>query len=679
MRCHRSLGAIFPLVLLACAVFAPTRAHAARFRFGTPVASRASGPSPSSASSVSGWTGCGVTLTPPTTNSLYTLAIVPDGSGGVEVAWSDGRSGNLNGFVSRLDANGDHASGWNLDGNALSVSDSSEVCMGVGTDGAGGIFAVLSVVNPPLFSYFHDAYLQHRTASGGLAAGYPANGKALISGDVGTIGILPDGAGNVFFGWSSPAGSTVRAKLLDPSGDTAPGWPASGIDTGIPDDAVGEPALDGAGGLYVIWALGTEIKVQRFDAAGVANGWPAGGVVVHTSSFQLPTGLAIRIVRLSSGDALAVWEDPETAHITAQRVTSAGAVHGSWPATGLDVSNGVIQQEGPSVVADAVGGALVLWHEQVLSFPPSFRILVQRVTATGGISGGWPATGVSLSAGFTAFAPSNLVGDGNNGALAAWMDLGNGQGDILAQHVLATGTTDPAWGATGVTLCAAAGDQILPWIVSDDAGGLIATWFDYVDQLQPQVKASRVLGSGVVSALAALVDVSAEPGLVRLHWFTPDGSAARATVERAQDGGGFTALAEILADGGGHLRFEDRDVVAGASYTYQLAVMDGGTIAHLGRVTVRVPASPTFAIEGLRPNPAGADPSVAFALESAEPARLEVLDAVGRRVFAREVGSLGPGQHVLRLSPERRLPPGIYSLRLVQNGRVAVARAAIVL
>ena len=675
---HRPLGAIFTLALLACAVFAPTRAHAARFRFGSARVAPAIHRSPASASSVSGWTGCGVTLTPATTNSLYSLAVVPDGSGGMEIAWSDGRSGNLSGFATRLDANGDHASGWTAGGNALSVSDSSLVCVGAVTNGAGGIFTLLSFVNPPIFSYFHGAFFQYRAASGGPPSDYP-NDVELASGDMGTIGILPDGPGSAFFGWSSPAGSTVRVKLLDAFGNTAGGWPAGGIDTGIPDTTVGEPAVDGAGGLYAIWVSGTEIKVQRFNASGVVSGWPAGGLVVHTAVNPLPTDLAIRIIRLSSGDALAVWEDPETSHVTAQRVTSAGAVSGSWPATGLDVSTGTTPQEGPIVAADAVGGALILWHEQILTFPSSFKIFVQRVTAAGAISGGWPATGVSLSTGSTAFDPSNLIADGNNGALAAWMDLGGGEGDILAQHVLSTGTTDPTWDANGVVVCAAPGTQVLPMIVSDGSGGMMAAWFDYADQLQPQVKAGRVLATGVVSALAALVDVSAEPGLVRLHWFTPDGSAARATVERAQEGGGFTALGEILADGGGHLRFEDRDVVAGASYTYQLAVVDGGTIAHLGRVTVRIPSSLALAIEGVRPNPAGSDPSVAFVLESAEPARLEVLDAAGRRVFAREVGSMGPGQHVLRLAPEVRLPSGVYSLRLVQDGRVAVARAAIVL
>jgi hypothetical protein len=91
-----------------------------------------------------------------------------------------------------------------------------------------------------------------------------------------------------------------------------------------------------------------------------------------------------------------------------------------------------------------------------------------------------------------------------------------------------------------------------------------------------------------------------------------------------------------------------------------------------------VPSSVSFGIEGLRPNPAEGEVSVVFALESAAPARLEMLDVAGRRVLAREVGMLGPGQHVLRLEEAASLPAGIYVLRLTQSGREVVTRAALV-
>ena len=67
--------------------------------------------------------------------------------------------------------------------------------------------------------------------------------------------------------------------------------------------------------------------------------------------------------------------------------------------------------------------------------------------------------------------------------------------------------------------------------------------------------------------------------------------------------------------------------------------------------------------------------SVAFTLPRAEPATLELLDIAGRQVVAREVGSLGPGSHLIRLGECGCTPPGMYWLRLSQAGRSLVKRA----
>jgi hypothetical protein len=673
--------------ILTIALLVPSVAEAARFRFGTPPAPRqhpaTAAARPGGGHEVSAWTGCGVTLTPATTTFTFIQTVVPEGGGAI-VTWSDARNspvdGNLDAFATKLNSSGDVVAGWAQTGNAVSLqtpTDSSQVVTSGGTDGAGGLFAVYTNVDPQ-FQNSHDGYLQHLTSAGAVASGYPASGKKLVTGSVGTIGMIPDGVGGVYFGWSSPSGSTIRVKRLDATGAEIGGWPAAGLDTGVPDDASGEPVSDGAGGLYGVWATGNQILVQRVNASGVVSGWPAGGLIVFTAAQPFSDAVNPRIILLSSGDALVAWDDPDLGKVVVQRVTSAGAVHASWPAGGLAVSTGTDLQALPDLIADGTGGALVAWQEGSFFPLPSFKIFVQRVTATGTISSGWPATGVPVSTGATAFIPSNLIGDGGNGALIAWTDVGSGFGDILAQHILSTGVTDPGWAADGVPVCNGAGDQSLAIIATDGAGGAIVTWQDYTDTSNPQLLIGRILSDGTVSALASLVDATAEPGLVRLHWHTPDGSVQRATVERAESGGEFAAIGEVMADGSGDLRFEDRGVAAGATYQYRLAVPDGGTTAYLGQVTIRVPASLAFGIEGIRPNPAGRELSVAFALANASAARLELLDVAGRRVLAREVGSMGPGQHVLRLDEVRRLPAGIYTVRLIQGSRAVLARAAIV-
>ncbi len=86
-----------------------------------------------------------------------------------------------------------------------------------------------------------------------------------------------------------------------------------------------------------------------------------------------------------------------------------------------------------------------------------------------------------------------------------------------------------------------------------------------------------------------------------------------------------------------------------------------------------------FALHGARPNPAlGRDLRVAFDLPTDAPARLELIDASGRRVLARDVGTFGAGRHVLDLARERRVPAGIYWLRLEQGTSRAQARIAVI-
>jgi hypothetical protein len=101
-------------------------------------------------------------------------------------------------------------------------------------------------------------------------------------------------------------------------------------------------------------------------------------------------------------------------------------------------------------------------------------------------------------------------------------------------------------------------------------------------------------------------------------------------------------------------------------------------ISAMAETSVDVPSSPAFALETVRPNPlAGNRMTVEFALSSAAPAWIELVDVAGRRVAESEVGSLGPGRHVVNLAAGRHLAPGIYLVRLRQGGNVRATRVAV--
>lgn len=100
----------------------------------------------------------------------------------------------------------------------------------------------------------------------------------------------------------------------------------------------------------------------------------------------------------------------------------------------------------------------------------------------------------------------------------------------------------------------------------------------------------------------------------------------------------------------------------------------------LGGDAVSVPgeASLTFALDPVRPNPTrGGTLTVRFTLATSAIVSLGLFDVVGRRIAAREVGSLGAGRHALDLGEGRRLAPGLYLVCLRQDANTRVTRVAV--
>lgn len=132
-----------------------------------------------------------------------------------------------------------------------------------------------------------------------------------------------------------------------------------------------------------------------------------------------------------------------------------------------------------------------------------------------------------------------------------------------------------------------------------------------------------------------------------------------------------------LAAAAGTPPFDDLDVAPGDEYDYALAIEGGAGV--LGAVHVTVPSRLGLRLEGARPNPAvGGGFAVAFALDRQAPGDLELLDLAGRRIDRVGLGSLPPGNHVLRLAAHQGLAPGVYLVRLMHAGRTLDRRAVMI-
>jgi hypothetical protein len=289
----------------------------------------------------------------------------------------------------------------------------------------------------------------------------------------------------------------------------------------------------------------------------------------------------------------------------------------------------------------------------------------------------WSAAGVAVcNAPGDQHVPVLVAGE-PGGVIFGWHDFRRrADADIYAQAVDASGV--PRWAAGGVPICVDPGDQLSPTAVTDGKGGAIVAWDDARNGSDANIYAARIGGDGeLVPTLLTLVEARAEPGRVRLRWYSPAGADVAASVQRRSPSGDWVVRGEALSDGTGFLVYEDLGVASGARYAYRLEYFLGGPPRFTEEVWIEVPSAPSLSLEGARPNPAGRRFSVSFSLPDDERATLDLLDLAGRRVLTRDLGRPGAGNHLVVLDGSEGISPGLYLVRLTQRGRSVIAKAVV--
>ncbi|MCU0640276.1 MAG: T9SS type A sorting domain-containing protein [Candidatus Krumholzibacteria bacterium] len=270
---------------------------------------------------------------------------------------------------------------------------------------------------------------------------------------------------------------------------------------------------DGAGGAIVswrdlrsgIWA----IYAQRVNNSGFVQ-WTVDGVTLSTAAGSLGYQA---ITSDGAGGAIVAWEDSigGIPDIYAQRVNASGAVQ--WTADGVALCMAPGLQWNPKIISDGAGGAIVAWQDNRSG---SWDIYAQRVNVSGAVQ--WMADGVALCTVAGQQYYPDLISDGAGGAIVTWDD---DRGDIYSQRVNASGAVQ--WTADGVALSTAAGEQSVPKIISDGAGGAIVTWID-LRSGNYDIYAQRVNTSGFVQWTADGVALSTAAGSQGYQAITSDGA-----------------------------------------------------------------------------------------------------------------------------------------------------------
>jgi hypothetical protein len=260
--------------------------------------------------------------------------------------------------------------------------------------------------------------------------------------------------------------------------------------------------------------------------------------------------------RLAQSAALAAW----TASATAP-------AHANVPVV---VSPG--EQSEPVMASDGGGGTIIVWQD--FRGGAESDIYAQRIGADG--TPQWTAGGVTVCGAAAFQALPRIVTDGEGGAIVAWTDYRNGNGDIYGQRLNAAGT--PLWAPDGLPICDDGQPQLGVEIAADGSGGIIATWEDYRSGPEGDLYAQRVGAAGTPSWSLNGVVVCAAPGTQTSPSICDGGGANAIVLWRDQRSSGTGDLyAQRLSPSGVRQWDADGALVCGAAGGQYdpIAVADG--------------------------------------------------------------------------------------------------------
>lgn len=551
---------------------------------------------------------------------------------------------------------------WVTNGVPLVTASGQQLEPAATESGSGGILFTWSDERAPTSAVF----VLSVGPGGGCEAGYPANGRRVTPTSAGQFSpaIVGDGAGGAIIAWVdnrnyASSGADIYAQHLAAGGSLAPGWPADGLPLCRVPQFQGPPAIctDGVGGAFVAWQDGrgggeTSVVVIRVTGSGTfPNGWSEGGSALgvgnwHESDPQIaPDG---------AGGVMVVWTDWRMAGLTAPDIWAA-----HLDAAGTLLSGSVCASAGAQdhpVVAPAGPGSFVVAWQDARAGAGQDDIYALRMDANRNPAPGWTAGGTIACASPNVQYGPLIVADGAGGALIAWSD-DNGPNvtipEVRSQHLNGAGARVAGWPAGGLYTHGASYGSSLRGLIADGVGGAIVAAEDAGGSggAQTDVYADHVTGGGVLAWSRA-------PVCTESH--TQQGSA-------------------MVSDGAGGAILVWQDLRNTPPQLFEFDLYAQRVLANGGVLEVTPGSTPAaaFALDGARPNPAGRDLTVAFALPDESAARLELFDLAGRQLRTREVGDLGAGRHIVRLGDGEPVPAGLYWLRLTRGDRALTSRVAV--
>jgi FG-GAP-like repeat len=126
------------------------------------------------------------------------------------------------------------------------------------------------------------------------------------------------------------------------------------------------------------------------------------------------------------------------------------------------------------------------------------------------------------------------------------------------------------------------------------------------------------------------------------------------------------------------------DPAGNSTHFYKITAIDSNenegptALAAAGPYTGVDDAPLVFSLRGAMPNPSRDGRfSISFSLANSSPAKIELIDAAGRRVLEKALHGLGAGTHTIDLGRQMPIPGGLYVVRLSQAGRAASSKVVV--
>lgn len=372
---------------------------------------------------------------------------------------------------------------------------------------------------------YYDLYGQLLTRTGLVSPGWADTGLMIVRAweDQRPLSGLSAPDGSFILGFTDArdfcpgctGGGDPITRVL-PSGEIDPTWPRHGF------QATGH--LIGAAGRMVWVAPDTLVTCSRYrypddtfgtfyqkvavTPAGPQSLWGPDGIAQRWRPKTLLS--TVEIVPDGAGGFFEVfdeWLTPLSVPFTVDeidlyviRVGRDGQPAPGWEAGAKPITTAPGGQGYGAACADGAGGLFVAWADsrdgQGLVFPdylPYLDIRMLRLTADGAIHPGWPAEGLVISdAPGEQFLPF-LLPDGAGGVFVSWQDQ-----TIGLTHVRPDGTFAPGWAKNGIQVSDLPAYTQYSKLVMDGRGGVFVL---FADIGQNDLYLQHVLASGHVDPL----------------------------------------------------------------------------------------------------------------------------------------------------------------------------------